>query len=230
MHPTRRVRLEDTMSRLAAGDPAFIWSLVEDFGDDLAGVVRATVGAAGRREVLSEPGRVEAMVFDIALCLFEQAASWDPDGGALPWVWARRAIDQIIWADLGHRCIELDELVVGPPPGAGPPEARSGGGAPAIDESLAEVTLLDLAVHDRRIARLIEAIGAVGSDRDGAVHTEYRIQRASGDPSPANTVADAFGLQAANVRQIDARMRRRLRHLAATDSSFSEIGDLKWLA
>lgn len=62
------------------------------------------------------------------------------------------------------------------------------------------------------------------------MHTQYRIQRACGDPSPANTVAAEFQLEAANVRQIDTRMRRKLRALAESDPNFAEIGGLRWLA
>ncbi len=221
MHPTRRLRLEETMCRLAADDPAAVWSLIEDFGDDLAKVARSVISAAGRRDALTDPGRVEGLVVDIALHLFHEAASWDPQGGALPWVWARRAIEKIVWADLGHRSVELDDLV----------RDRSG---PAVEAAEpwagVDLTLVDVAAVDPAVARLVEAIGLVGSPRDAAVHTEYRVQRAAGDPSPANTVAAEFGLRPDNVRQIDARMRRKLRHLAETDSTYSEIGDLRWLA
>ncbi len=221
MHPTKRLRLEETMCRLGTGDAAAVWSLIDDFGDDLAKVARSIVSAAGRRDVLDDPGRVEGIVVDIALHLFHDAAAWDPQGGALPWVWARRAIEKIVYADLGHRSVELDELV-----------RDHRGAAPAAPSMVIEVdsTLAVIAERDEAVAKLVEAISLVGSPRDAAVHTEYRIQHAAGDPSPANTVAEEFGLQPANVRQIDGRMRRKLRQLAEADSSFSEIGDLRWLA
>ena len=53
---------------------------------------------------------------------------------------------------------------------------------------------------------------------------------ASAATRPANTVAAEFRLEAANVRQIDTRMRRKLRALAESDPNFAEIGDLRWLA
>lgn len=221
MHPTRRLRLEETMCRLGAGDPAAVWSLVEDFGDDLARVARSLISSAGRRDVFDDPGRIEGIVIDIALHLFHEAGSWNPEGGALPWVWARRAIEKIVYADLGHRSVEIDEL----------DRDRSAASteAPAIAVEV-DATLAVVAERDPAVAKLIEAISLVGSERDAAVHTEYRVQRAAGDPSPANTVAAEFGLQPANVRQIDARMKRKLRHLAETDSTYSEIGALRWLA
>ena len=221
MHPAKRLRLEETMCRLGAGDAAAVWSLIDDFGDDLAKVARTIISATGRRDVLDDPGRVEGIVVDIALHLFQEAHAWDPQGGALPWVWARRAIEKIVYADLGHRSVELDDL------------ARDhSGAAPAAPSLVVEVdaTLAVIAERDEAVAKLVEAISLVGSPRDAAVHTEYRIQHAAGDPSPANTVAESFGLRPANVRQIDGRMKRKLRQLAEDDSSFSEIGDLRWLA
>ncbi|MEZ5378829.1 MAG: hypothetical protein R2733_20175 [Acidimicrobiales bacterium] len=221
MHPTRRLRLEETMCRLGTGDPAAVWSLVEDFGDDLAKVARSIIAGAGRREVLTDDGRIEGIVVDIALHLFHDAGSWDPQGGALPWVWARKAIERIVYADLGHRAVEIDDL--------DRDRSAASVAAPSLVVEV-DATLAVVAERDPAVAKLIEAIALVGSARDAAVHTEYRVQNAAGDPSPANTVADEFGLQPANVRQIDARMRRKLRRLAETDSTYSEIGDLRWLA
>ncbi len=220
MHPTRRLRLEETMCRLGTRDPAAVWSLIEDFGDDLATVARSIIASAGRADALADGGRLEGIVVDIALHLFHDAASWDPQGGALPWVWARRAIERIVYADLGHRSVEFDGIV------------GIGSGASTAPSLVGEVdaTLAVIAERDPAIATLVEAIRLVGSPRDAAVHTEYRVQHASGDPSPAVTVAEEFGLQPANVRQIDARMRRKLRHLAETDSTYAVIGDLRWLA
>ena len=80
------------------------------------------------------------------------------------------------------------------------------------------------------VALLDEAIEVVANERDRRVHLEYRIQKRSGDASPAHTVAAEFGLTPENVRQIDSRVRRRLRALIDTDARFAVLAGLGWLA
>lgn len=220
MHPTRRPRLEEVMAGLAAGDPASVWALVAEFGDELARPVRKLLGEMGRRDVLVEPGRVEGMVVDIALHLLDHGARWSPTGGALPWVWADRAVRAIVARDVGHRSAELDDDREDTPHLE---PVESGGTA-------AEPTLAELASVEPTVGLLAAAMARVGSERDRAVHLEYGIQRAGGDPSPAHTVARAFGLKPDNVRQIDHRMKGRLRHLAETDEGYRDLGGLRWLA
>jgi hypothetical protein len=218
MHPTKRPRLEEVMQGLAAGDVACTWALADEFGVELARVVRRLLQDMGRRDVAAEPGRVEGLVLDIAFHLLDHGAAWDPAGGALPWVWAERAVRSLVARDVGHRCTGDDAEAVAADAPDGPP-------APASDP-----TIDDLAAADPMVGLLVEAIARAGSDRDVAVHLEYGIQRACGDPSPAHTVAEAFGLKPDNVRQIDHRMRRKLRALADQDDRFRELGGLRWLA
>jgi hypothetical protein len=68
----------------------------------------------------------------------------------------------------------------------------------------------------------------VGSERDATVHLEYRVQKALGDPSPSHTVADMVGLQAANNRQIDNRMRKKVAELVQLDDRFGPLKELAW--
>lgn len=221
MHPTRRPRLEEVMAGLAARDLACLWALVTEFGDELARPVRSVLIEMGRRDVLAEPGRVEGMVLDIALHLFDHGARWSPTGGALPWVWADRAVRSIVARDVGHRGAELEHGREDHPQHAEPHEV----GVPAP-----EPTLDELAAVEPTIGLLAAAMARVGSDRDRAVHVEYGIQRAAADPSPAHTVAELFGLKPDNVRQIDHRMKGKLRHLAETDEEYRDLGGLRWLA
>jgi hypothetical protein len=217
MHPTRRPRLQEVMAGLAAGDPAFAWALACEFGDELGRAVRRVLDELGRPDVLRDPGRVEGMVLDIALYLLRHGRGWRPDGGALPWVWAEAAIRAIVVRDVGHRSVEADdEHLDGPDPGG-----------PCVVE---EPTLVELARSEPQVALLLEALQTVTSERDRAVHLEYGIQRATGDPSPAVTVGASFGLKPDNVRQIDHRVRAKLRTLAADDERYRELGGLRWLA
>ena len=52
----------------------------------------------------------------------------------------------------------------------------------------------------RQVEDLQVALQSVASERDRRVFLEVAVQAASGDPSPANTVAQMFGLQPAAVR------------------------------
>ncbi|MDY7102049.1 MAG: hypothetical protein S0880_12745, partial [Actinomycetota bacterium] len=159
---------------------------------------------------------VMSLVFELEAL----APGWDPDG-ALPWVWGRRALRAAVVSEAGHPSVDLDDAEAAA-------ECRAGPGAEPV--AAAEVSLAELAGRDGRVALLVEAIDLVGSARDAAVHTEFRIQRAAGDPSPSHTVADATRLRPDNVRQIDCRMRRKLRRLVDRDPRYAPLSDLAWLA
>ena len=84
------------MAAMAAGDAAFIFTLIEHFGGYLAGAVRRIVGEMGRADVLADPGEIDGLVQDAAFFLYDHAGAWHPDGGALPWVWAERGIRNLV--------------------------------------------------------------------------------------------------------------------------------------
>ena len=94
---------------------------------------------------------------------------------------------------------------------------------------IADDDLDALVARDERVALLRDAIARCGKERDQRVHIQYRIQKRTGDASPALTVAAEFGLTPANVRQIDLRMRRRLQRLIETDPRFEALRDVEWL-
>jgi hypothetical protein len=213
--------LEEIMSQLAANDRAFVWSLVEDFGDELAAVVRYNVASIGRREVLREEGRIEALFLDVAVLIFSVAPSWKADGGALPWVWARRPIQQLVSAELGHRVDELDEATQLLAEALTQSEGMAEGQAVAVQT---------LAGTHSVVASLVDALRTAGSERQVAIHIEYGTQRALGDPSPAKTVGAMFDMKPDNVRQIDSRLRKRVRELVANDPSYADLAGLRWLA
>lgn len=227
MVPIDRGEVARLMAQMAAGDAAAVFAFVAAFGGRLAGAVRRQLFSLGRREVASRTDEVDFLVQSAALALFDRAAGWSPDG-ALPWVWAERAIRAEVVAYLGHPSVELDAERIGvgsaaTTTGAAVPPRRSvdGPGPDDFDE---------LAHRDPTVGLLHEAIGEVANERDRRVHVEYRIQKRSGDASPAHTVAAEFGLTPQNVRQIDSRVRRRLRALVDTDDRFAALRALRWLA
>ena len=76
----------------------------------------------------------------------------------------------------------------------------------------------------RQVEDLQVALQSVASERDRRVFLEVAVQEASGDPSPANTVAHMFGLRPAAVRQIKCRVRRRLLGYASDASDGPDDG------
>ena len=87
-----------------------------------------------------------------------------------------------------------------------------------------------LARRHPTVALLAEAVTRLGSARDQRVFIEYRLQKELGDPSPSHVVAREFGLSAANVRQIDCRMRRKLATIVASTPHYAELRDVRWIA
>ncbi len=117
----------------------------------------------------------------------------------------------------------------------GAPPATSGGGDPggeglafAGDDPDEDETLDRLAAVSPECALLRDALAAT-SARKRRVFLMFSAQQASGDPSPAVTVGDAFGLTPANVRQIVRRVRTALAHLTVADARYAELGDLALL-
>ena len=221
MNPIHRRRLEVIMAQLAAGDPAAVWALANEFNRELSSAAAARLREIGRSEVANDQAVMSGLVIDIALLLHGVAHVWNSEGGALPWVWARNAVNQLVSETVGHRSVSIDD------------EQSSGGrgltDAPQNDPT--EEVDLDVLADRRPIVRLLRtAIAEVGSTRDQRVHIAYRTQCGDGDPSPSHTVGAEFGLHPGNVRQIDRRMRKKLGALIDSDCSYAELEDLRWLA
>ncbi len=208
------------MSALAGGDRAALWTLATEFDGELRGAARQRLLAMGRLDLANDDDILAGLVIDIAF-LFH-GCSWTADGGALPWVWAGRAIDRLVSETAGHRSTSTDPGDT-PADGAGDEASVGVGAAP-------DVGFDTLATVDPTVALLRAAIARVASERDQRVHIAYRTQHADGDPSPANTVAAMTDLAAANVRQIDRRVRAKLSTLVATDPEFASLKELAWLA
>jgi DNA-directed RNA polymerase specialized sigma24 family protein len=205
------------MAAMAAGDAAFIFTLLEHFGGHLAGAVRRIVGEMGRTDVLTDPAEIDGLVQDAAFFLYDHAAAWQPEGGALPWVWAERGIRNLVASAVGHRVVaEPDDLEA---------EVTT---APGCGGDLGPDDLIRLLRDWPELVLLFEALDGVCNERNAHVFLEYRIQQRLGDQSPAATVGAMFDLSPANVRQIHHRVRNRLAPVLA-DDRYRPLADLPLL-
>jgi DNA-directed RNA polymerase specialized sigma24 family protein len=215
MTETDRARLAELMARFADGDLGALVPFIHTFGGALARVIRRHLSDLGRWDVAGDRHQVDELVQECALELAERAGAWDP-AGALPWVWADRAIRQIIIRYVGHPSVEFDPH-------------RHDEVDVTMCEAAIEVKFEDLVRRHPELDLLLQAIAQVGSDRDRAVHLQYRIQKGLGDMSPAHTVGAEFGLAPDHVRQIDRRMRVRLAQLIERDPQYAPLAELRWL-
>jgi DNA-directed RNA polymerase specialized sigma24 family protein len=207
--PSGRDELVAIMARLADGDDAAVVTLLERFGAPIAGAVRR---AARTRPGRLDAAEVDVLVLDVCFELQRVAAGWSPDGGALPWVWARHRVENVVDRHLGtvgdvldeDRLAELDDRAV-----EGAERVEAGSMFDALERvapDMASARLLTEAFEEAAISR-----------RDREVLFEYAFEKASGNRAPAVTVAAAFDMKEATVRQAFRRARRRLRDLIARD-------------
>jgi DNA-directed RNA polymerase specialized sigma24 family protein len=216
--------LATIMQRMARGDEAACVTLYERHGGSIAGSVRRV---ARRRNRTLDRDELDGLVLEVCFELKRVAHRWSPEGGALPWVWARHRVANVVDRVLGQWGEPLDErqlaeVELAPFPAAAP---GSNGVGSMLDA-------LDSVVPDMVSARLLlEALDRERiSPRDRELFLEYSYEKQSGNASPASTVAPEFGMQEASVRQAFRRARQRLLRLAATDERFAPLADLPLLA
>jgi DNA-directed RNA polymerase specialized sigma24 family protein len=227
----RMGELAEIMSELAAGDETAVFSLYERFGDKIGGTVRAVLRARGLTLVHDE---VDGLVLEACLAIAGVAGAWSPDGGALPWVYARRRIENCVDRVVGQYTVPLDDYLRAVEDGeAGyPPFTPPGGHAPlpVDDRSLAQA-LEEMSPGDDRCRLLHDALDrAAVSPTDRELTLQYAAEQGSGNRSPATTVAAMFDLRDAAVRQRVHRSKRRLRAVAASEQRFAPLADLPLLA
>jgi DNA-directed RNA polymerase specialized sigma24 family protein len=212
------------MARLAKGDEAAVVTLYERFGDRVAGTVRAVLRERGLTLVHDEVG---GLVLDACLAIAGVAGAWSPDGGAMPWTWARRRIERCVDRLIGQRTVPLDEhmhFVESQPPGAYA-GLELDNGRPLC------TALAGLSVTDARCRLLDDAFDrAAVSPLDREVCLQYAAEQHTGNRSPATTVGAMFALKEPTVRQRVRRSRERLRRLAAADTRFAPLAQLPLLA
>jgi hypothetical protein len=208
------------MAKMAAGDRAAPFALYSEFGNHMASMLRRQLARLGVNSI--DPVELDGLVIDACLALFDCAAGWDPDGGALPWNWAARRLAGIASAWVGQHADSFD-------PARHDIVAAAEMGAPDDDAGELEVLARLAPCHDG-CALLLEALGRVASERDQTIVLELRTQEVSSDPSPALTVAARHGLQPAAVRQVACRVRSRLRRLAADEARFAMLSGVPLVA
>jgi hypothetical protein len=210
-------QLVAVMAAIAGGDRSAVVTLYIEFGGRMAAGVRRRLRELGVHH--PEEGQVQDLVMDACFELESCAKAWDPEGGALPWNWARRRLDAMIARRIGVFADPLDDALA-------ERVADTTRVADTADRAAIAV-LADLASYNERARHLIAEFDAARvSDRDRAVFLEYVLQSDLGDPSPARTVGSEFGLEAATVRQIVSRTRTRL----ARSSESRSVADAPFLA
>lgn len=215
MDTTERTRLNDLMGRLASGDNAAVFDLHVEFGSWMAAKMRAHVRALNARS--PGPDDLEGLVLDGWMALRDCAGAWDPDGGALPWNWARHRLHQVASAWVGQYADELDDRTV---------TTVSHVVDIGDDDRCVLVVLDDVAESHALVALLRDALQLISSERDRVVLLEVGIQEVMGDPSPSTTVASLLDMSPEAVRKVRSRARSRLRRLAADDERFADVPTL----
>ena len=168
------------------------------------------------------PDDLQSLVLDACMELRKVAAGWHP-GGSLPWWWAEGRIRALVNGWVGVHADPIDDHL-------GAIENDDRVVASALEESVAET-----------FARLVEEVPIVGlvalaakAARVDEVSLlclfDYRIQQDQGDPSPAHTLAERYGVSPEALRQRVCRGRRRLREVVATDARFAALADFELVA
>lgn len=211
-------RLRKVMAAMAAGDRGATFDLYAEFGGPIRATVRRLLRRLGLDSVPQED--LDGLVIDTCLELQGCADAWEPDGGALPWVWAERRLLAVVSRWVGQHADALDdrnevvERMVAP-----------GTGASSEPSALELLGRLD----DPTCRLLREALESVASVRDRTILLEVGLQRSLGDASPAVTIGPHVGLRPDAVRQVLRRVRQRLSALAATEPRYAPLVDLALL-
>ncbi len=211
------------MARIVAGDDAALFEMMAAFGHRVRFKVLGILRDIGRHDLVVDDLEVDGMVTEAFIVIRDRAAGWRPDGGALPWNYAYRAVRARIYEVVGHRYVELDD---GSFDDVAHADGASGPGSTPWHDLDAEQVLRDVArlVGDARLTFFLEVLRYFVSERDYEVVVEYLVQKYLDDPSPSQTVAGRLGLSDANVRQIASRTRRRLLN-AIDDGAVDELAD-----
>lgn len=223
--------LTTIMTRLAGGEERAVLDLHQHFGGDVARTVQAVLRRRGWRLVKDE---VDGLVLDACLAIGEKAPGWSPERGAVPWVWARKRIENCVDRLVGQHTIPLDDDLATSARGVGNGPADIGDGTgddlAGPDGRPMSDAFAALLKVDARCRALDEAFEQVAiSQFDKELLLQYVAEQRSGSRSPAATVGVAFALAPATVRQRVHRTRRRLQQLASTNGRFAWLAELPLL-
>lgn len=211
----------EIMRRLGQGDEAAMVTLYERFGGPITAAVHHVAGTRGRRLPRDD---AQSVVFEVCLELQKVAAAWSPQGGALPWVWARHRVANVVDRELGRWAQPLDEADLAQVEQVPQPVE--------IDADERAWATFERIVPSHESLRLLhEAFDRSGvSSRDRELYLEYECEKAAGNLAPATTLGPLFALKESAVRQAVRRVRQRLLRLAAVDERFSSLVDLPLFA
>jgi hypothetical protein len=215
----RDARLRAVMAAMAAGDRGATFDLYAEFGGPIRAAVRRLLRRLGVDSAAQED--LDGLVIDACLELQGCAEAWDPEGGALPWVWAERRLLAVVSRWVGQHADALEDRgeVI---------ERMVASVAGASSEPTAIEVLARL--DDPTCVLLREALDAVASVRDRTIVLEVGLQRSLGDTSPAVTVGPDVGLKPDAVRQVLRRVRVRLSALAEKEPRYAPLIDLALLS
>jgi hypothetical protein len=214
------------MDRLAQGDEAAVVALYEGFRGRIAGAVQQV---AVLRGTPLRPDDLEGVVVEVCFELARVAGAWSPDGGALPWVWARHRVANVVDRELGQWTEPLDEQQLAHVADAAD-SAPDTLPAPGRDAPMWPV-LERIAADHHGAGLLLDALERSGvSRRDRELWLEYLCEKAIGNPAPATTVGPVFEMREPTVRQAARRVRKRVRCLATTDDRYAPLAGLPALA
>lgn len=210
--------VEVLMARLVAGDDAAVFGLVEHHGHRVAGVIRRQLRRCGVERVGADD--LQSLVLDACLALRDVAPGWRP-GGALPWWWAEGRIRAVVNQWVGIHADPLDDrddcVDIIPP-------------APSDEPSIAD-TFARLVEQEPLVGLVAEAARVAQLDDTALVCLlDYQIQQDQGDPSPAHTLAERYGVSPQTLRQRVSRGRRRLQHVVRTDPRFAALAGFELVA
>lgn len=194
-----RSDVEAVMRRIVAGEREAVWELHDLAEPALRRIVR---GEARRIDIRLGDDDVLDLTLDAAIDLAKLASAWRPDG-ALPWVWARRRITALVHEHVGTFTRELDETHL---------ELEARPAAPQVEDP--RCVLRSLAQRHPSAHRLEQRLVTVASERDAAIWLGVLLEKASGNRSPAVTVAIDHGMRPEAVRKVVQRVGERLGHVA----------------
>ncbi len=218
--PEPDVSVEAIMARLAAGDTAAVFTLAEHHGHRVAGVVRRQLTRCGADQVGRDD--LQSLVLDACIELGHVAAAWRP-GGALPWWWAEGRIRAVVNGWVGVHADSLDDHLSWV-------EADERPLARSVEDSVAE-TFARLVAEVPLVGLVAEAARAANVDDVALVCLlDYSIQQDQGDPSPAHTLAERYGVTPETLRKRISRGRSRLKKVVAADPRFAALADFALVA
>lgn len=194
-----RAGVAAVMRRIVAGDRAAVWELHDLAEPALARIVR---GEARRIDLRLSGDDVLDLTLDAAIDLAKLAGAWQADG-ALPWVWARRRITALVHDHVGMFTRPLDEAHL---------EVEARPAVPRVEDP--SRVLRSLARRHPSAHRLEQRLHAVASERDVAIWLGVQFEKASGNRSPAVTVATDHGMRPEAVRKVVQRVGERLGEVA----------------